>query len=176
MKGIEKIIEEAGIEGDAAEALKKAIISEYRSTAELDDLKAKNAKLMEQVQGFGGTAEEVEKLRKAVADYKAAEEKREKDAKEQKEREAFKADFDKAHEGKEFANQATRAYYFDKAYAIHKTNPDMEAKDVLAAVIGNDDAWKNPNQPVSKVGEPAKGDDLENQKKALANLFFGSKA
>lgn len=177
MEGIEEILAAAGIEGDAAAKAKASILENYRSIAELNNAKAKIEELTGQIGQLTGTAEEVEKLRKTVADYKAAEEKRVADEAEAKAKADFETSFAEAVGEHEFAGKFAHDAALEKSYAIHKANPDMATADILKAVIGDGEGvWKNPNPQVKPVPTPNSQEATDADKQAIANALFGPRA
>lgn len=177
MEGIEEILAEAGIEGDAAAKAKGKILANYRSIAELDNAKAKIEELSSQVGQLTGTAEEVEKLRKTVADYKAAEEKRAADEAEAQAKAGFEQSFNEAVGDHEFAGKFAHDAALEKSYAIHKANPDMATADILKAVIGDGEGvWKSPNAQIKPVPQPNSQESVDAQKAAIAAALFSPNA
>lgn len=184
MKDIKAILAEHDIPAEAAEAIVAEVKASYRSKAELDkkndriaDLEKANADLAEKASKVEGTSAEVEALKEQVRSYEAAEAKRTADEAEAKRRSDFKAAFDEALSGREFANSIVEESVFEKAYAHCAANAGASAKDAIEdAVKGVDNVWVNPQQdprrmPTNEQLSTSRGKDA--QTKSFLDALFG---
>lgn len=169
MKDIRTILSEAGIEGDQAEAIGKAVLENYRTIAEVEQKAAKaqslaeeNAKLAEELSKVkeldGSNAEELEQAKARIAEFEAESQAR-KQAEDEKARKlAFDEEFAKGTEGREFAGSIVRDAVAAKTRALREANPDMSFDDALKQAVGDGrGVWANPQRDPRKMPQAQQG-------------------
>lgn len=186
MKDIKAILSAFELSDDDREAIIKEVGENYRSIVEVDkkanrikELEEQNAALTEQVGNLEGDGEEVEKLREQVKTFEAAEAQRKAEAEEAAKRDQFRAVFDAAVGEREFSNDIIRDSIFDKAYARCTETTGLDAKQVIEEMTKDaEGVWKNPQQDVRKMPDPAaisnKKPSDDAVKKSFAAQLFGS--
>lgn len=170
MENIESILGKIeGLTEDQKKAVVEGVKANYRTVAEVEGKTAKlresqgkleelQAELAKAKELEGGNAEQLESFKSRIAELeKAGEEARAKSEAEAK-RSAFKAEFVKATEGKQFANQLTENAVFERMLALSEANPDMGTSAAFAqATEGIEGLWANAqrdpkNQPKGAIG------------------------
>lgn len=187
MKDIKAILAEVELDDSAKESIIKAVGENYRTVEEVEkktkriaDLEEQNQTLTDQVAAIEGDGEELEKLRRQVADYTEAEKKRKADEKEAQKRADFKAVFDASLDGKEFANEIVMQSVFEKAYEQCSAKTGLNASEVIEEITKDAEGiWKNPQQTANKLPDPAQvSTENANEKAAkrtIAQFMFPSK-
>lgn len=185
MKDIKAILSEHELDSSVSEAIIKAVNENYRTIDEMekkakriDDLTAQNKALTEQVGELQGDGEEVEKLRKQVADFQEAEEQRKATEAENEKREAFRVTFDAAVGERKFANDLVRNSVFESVYSTCSEDAGAGAKDTLEALTKDmPGVWENPQNAPHNMPNAA---DLSTQssgtdatKRSFARSLFG---
>lgn len=186
MKDIKAILAEHEIDGDAAKAIAHAVGENYRTRAETEakaerikELERQNGELADQVKALEGDGEQLEKLRKQVADYEQAEAERKAKAEEDARRDSFRALFDAAIGDREFANDLMRDTVFERAYKECQSL-GTGAKDAIEAVTKDvDGVWLNPQRDPKRMpgasDVSSKRPDGEAAKRAFAAQLFGGR-
>lgn len=165
VKNIKDIIGELGIELDEAKLgdLDKAVLENYRTVAEVENKQSRISELEQQLATANealeaaknadvSNADEVQAMRDKIAAYEKADEERKAQTEEEKARQEFEEKFGKAVGDKKFVNDIVRGAVADKAYAIAKANPDMDAAAILGGIVGDaEGVWQNPQQTVKKM-------------------------
>lgn len=165
MKNIKDIIGELEIELDEAKLgeLEKAVLENYRTVAEVENKQSRISELegqlataneaLEAAKNADVTnADEVQAMREKIAAYEAADEERKAQTEEEKSRQEFDEKFGKAVGDKQFVNDIVRGAVADKAYAIAKSNPDMDVAAILGGIVGDaEGVWQNPQQDIKKM-------------------------
>lgn len=165
VKNIKDIIEELGIELDEAKLgdLDKAVLKNYRTVAEVENKQSRISELEQQLTTANEAleaaknadvtnAEEVQAMRDKIAAYEKADDERKAQTEEEKARQEFDEKFDLAVGDKQFVNGIVRGAVADKAYAIAKSNPDMDVAAILGGIVGDaEGVWQNPQQTVKKM-------------------------
>lgn len=190
MKDIKAILAEHELSDDARASIEKAVVENYRSIEEVEkrrarisELEAQNTELSEQVKALEGDGEQLEALRKQVADFEAAETARKEAEAEKAKRDSFRSVFDAAVGEREFANQLVADTVFERVYKACQSDAGTGAKDALeAAVKDADGIWKNPQQDPKKMPNP---DDVsagrqktaqeEKDERTIADFILGRK-
>lgn len=184
MKDIRSILAEHDIDEATAKAIEKAVVENYRTKAETDAkaerikaLEEQNKALADQVGQLEGDGEQLEALRKQVADYEQAEKERKEAAEEAAKRESFRTLFDAALGDREFANDLVRETVFDRAYAECQSVGTGVDKAIEAVTRDVDGVWKNPQRDPKRMpganDVSSKKPDGEAAKKAFAASLFG---
>lgn len=184
MKDIEAILAENGIPEDKREAVAKAVRENYRTIAEvtkkaerISELETANAELASKVGELEGEGEKLDELRKQVAEYRQAEEERKAKAAEDAKRDSFRALFENALDGREFANSIVRDAVFENAYAQCQTVGTGVREAIDAAVGDSDGVWMNPQTNAKKM--PSASDvskrktDASEAKRSFAAALLG---
>lgn len=189
MKDIRAILAEHELDEAAAKAIEKAVGENYRTIAEVQqkadrikDLEKTNGELSDQVKALEGDGEQLQTLRDKVAEYEQAEADRKAKADEDAKRESFRALFDAALDGREFANELMRETVFEKAYAECQNVGKGAAEAIEAVTKDVDGVWVNPQRDPKRMPsakdvsstskeEKAKKDD----QRLMAEFFFGKK-
>lgn len=188
MKDIKAILEESGatLTDEQAKAICDAVGLNYRSKEETDkkasrikELEEANANLSKQVEETKGDSEELETLRKTVADYKEAEEKRNAEEEEQKKRDQFMTVFNAAVGEQEFANDLIMNTVFEKVYAKCSETTGADAKSILEDTVRDmDGVYKNPQHDPAKMPSPEdvskKKPSEKEAKKTFADMLFSA--
>lgn len=165
VKNIKDIIEELGIELDEAKLgdLDKAVLKNYRTVAEVENKQSRISELEQQLTTANEAleaaknadvtnADEVQAMRDKIAAYEKADDERKAQTEEEKARQEFDEKFDLAVGDKQFVNGIVRGAVADKAYAIAKSNPDMDVAAILGGIVGDaEGVWQNPQQTVKKM-------------------------
>lgn len=165
VKNIKDIIGELGIELDEAKLgdLDKAVLENYRTVAEVENKQSRISELEQQLATANEAleaaknadvtnADEVQAMRDKIAAYEKADDERKAQTEEEKARQEFKEKFGKAVGDKQFVNDIVRGAVADKAYAIAKSNPDMDVAAILGGIVGDaEGVWQNPQQTVKKM-------------------------
>ena len=188
MKDIKAILAGIDLSDEQREAIIKEVGENYRSIVEvtkktqrIDELETQNKALTEQVSNLEGDGEELENLRKQIADFEAAEEKRKADELEAEQRKSFAILFDAALGDKQFANEMTREAIFEKAFKKCNETVGYKPEDAIEELTRDTDGiWKNPQNDVNKM--PGQN-DLSNNKdhettddaKKIASFMFGKR-
>lgn len=188
MKDIKAILSAFELSDDDREAIIKEVGENYRSIVEMEkktsrikELEEQNEALTKQVGNLEGDGEEVKKLQKQVEDFEAKEAQRKADAEEAAKRDQFRAVFDAAVGEKEFANDIIRDSIFDRAYAKCTETTGLDAKQVIEEMTKDaDGVWKNPQQEVAKMPDPAALSSNNDKKKkedegTITDFLFGRK-
>lgn len=161
MQNIEEILAAAGIDGEVAAGIAKSVGENYRTIAEVEQ-KAKKvdslaAKLKETEDALtaakeAAASEDVEGLKKKLAEYEeAAKAKAAKEAEDAK-RAAFSDTFEKALGERKFANKLVADTVKEKAYQTASANPDMKIGDIVDGIVGDGAGiWENPQQAPHKM-------------------------
>lgn len=186
MKDIEAILSGFQLSDEDRDTIIKEVGENYRSIVEvtkksqrIEELESQNKALTEQVGNLEGDGEELEKLRKQVSDYEAAEEKRKADETEATKREQFRVVFDAALDGKEFANEMIRETVFSKAYKECGNNAAINAKDAIEQLTKDmDGIWKNPHRDVNRMPSQdelsqEKDHDVKSAEREILNFMAG---
>lgn len=188
MKDIKAILEKITLDDEAREEIIRAVNENYRTKEEVEkkarritELEEQNQALTEQVGNLEGDGEELEKLRKQVQEFNAAEEQRKADEIENTKRASFRTVFDAAIGEKEFANDIIRDSVFEKAYSKCNEQAGLDAKDVIDQITKDTDGiWKNPQHDVKKMpgqeqisSKKNTGEDAA--KREIANFLFPKK-
>ena len=188
MKDIKAILEGFTLTDEDRESIIREVGENYRSIVEMtkkaqriEELEQQNRALTEQVGKLEGDSEEVASLRKQIDDFQRAEEKRKSDELEAAKRDSFRALFDSAIDGKEFANDMIRESIFEKAYqeCASETGYDV-GKAIEKLTKDTDGIWKNPQRDVSKM--PSQNDissnkdhEAESDVRKIASFMFGKR-
>lgn len=192
MRNIEQIL--SGIEGitdEQAKAIKEGVAENYRSKAEVDskakrisDLEGEIETYKESIAKLEGGNDEVEALRKQVADYEAAESKRKEEEDEAKRASDFSKAFDdavaarKEGTGTAFANGFVRESIMAKVRAKCEGDVTTSIGDAIEAVTKDvDGVWANPHKPdpakmPTDIGA-SKDVKLEAAKKSIRHFMAG---
>lgn len=186
MKDIKAILAGFELSDDDRNSIIAEVGENYRSIVEVEkksnrikELEEQNQTLTEQVGNLEGDGEELEKLRQQIQDFQDAEEARKAEAEEQEKRGQFKTVFDAAVGEREFANDVIREAIFDKAYVKCSATTGLDAKKVIEDMTKDADGiWKNPQQEVKKMPNPADVSNAKNTnedaaKKDIAKFLFG---
>lgn len=184
MKDIKAILAEHDLDDATAKAIEKAVGENYRTIAEaqqkadrIRELEKANGDLSEQVKALEGDGEQLQTLRDKVAEYEQAEADRKAKAEEAERRDSFRALFDAALDGREFANDLMRDTVFEKAYQQCQS-VGTGAKDAIEVVTRDvDGVWRNPQQDPKKMPGAndisSKRPDGDAEMKAFAAKLFG---
>lgn len=169
MQTIDEILASAGIEGDAAEAVKKGVQENYRTIAEVQEKAAKIQQLKDEAQKAadefaklkeldGTNAEEFEKAKARIAELEASVNERAKQDEESAKAKQFAEKFAEATKGKEFAGDLVRDAVASKARALTDANPDMTIEDAIDRVVGDGrGVWANPQRDPHKMPQSQQG-------------------
>lgn len=187
MKNVVEILTEQGIELDEAKAkaVDEAVRQNYKTIAEFDQKMAKFAEAQnriaelegviaerdEAIQNMSGTDEELEAYKQQVADYQKADAERKAKAEEDAKREAFRAMFDEALDGREFANSIMAEAIFDRAYNGVANADTAACKAYIESLTANlDGVWTNPQKDPKKMPVPT-GNDEPGEKPKMKRFF-----
>lgn len=186
VKDIRAILAEHELDEATAKAIEKAVGENYRTIAEVQqkadrikELEKANGELADQVKALEGDGEQLQQLRDKVAEYEKAEADRKAKADEDAKRDNFRALFDAALDGREFANELMRETVFEKAYAECQNVGKGAAEAIEAVTKDVDGVWVNPQRDPKRM--PSAGDisnkkpDGEDAKRAFAAQLFGGK-
>lgn len=186
MKDIKAILSEHELDSSVSESIIKAVNENYRTIDEMekkakriDDLTAQNKALTEQVGELQGDGEEVEKLRKQVADFQEAENQRKATEAENEKREAFRVTFDAAVGERKFANDLVRSSVFESVYKTCSEDAGAGAKDTLEALTKDmPGVWENPqtsphNMPNGGDLSQGKQESVDTARKTIRDFMAG---
>ena len=186
MKDIKAILAGITLTDEQREEIIREVGENYRSIVEvtkkaqrIEELEGQNKALTEQVNNLEGDGEELENLRKQIADFEAAEEKRKTDELNAAKRKDFEVLFNAALDGKEFANNIIRDTVFEKAFTKCNETVGYKPEDAIEELTKDTDGiWKNPQRDVNKM--PGQGEISSNQdhevkdaKQAIKDFMFG---
>ena len=188
MENIEKILSDAGIDGDKATEIKAKVEENYRTVAEVNQ-KAEKIKelqdnldqLSEKVKGAEGSDATVKALQKQIADFQSAQEKAKTDADAAAARKDFEAKFDEALTGigkkrSDLINPVTERGIVNEAWKMFSANPEIDVTSVVKTVTAGDNIFKTdqkaPHNIPTADGSKETGD---NPMAAVVAEMFGSK-
>lgn len=187
MENIEKILSDAGIEGDKATEIKAKVEENYRTVAEVNqkadkikELQTQLDQLGEKVKGAEGSEETVKSLQKQLADFKAAQEKAQTEAEEKAARKEFEAKFDDALNGmgkkrSDLLNQITERGVFDEAWKMVSANPELDVSSVVKTVTAGDNIFKTDQRAPHNIPTGDSKDTGDNPMAAVVAKMFGPK-
>lgn len=188
MKDIKAILEEHGqsLDSEAAGAILRDVQENYRTVAEVEkkaarisELEARQKELTEQVGALEGQGDEVQALKKRVADYEQAEKERVAEAREATRRAEFERAFEGAVGSREFANDLVRDSVMARAMDACSKDSTLGVKEAVEAATKDvPGVWRNPQKDPAKMPDPKdvssrKGNTEEDAKRDLARSLFG---
>ncbi|MEG0998870.1 MAG: hypothetical protein RSF13_07575 [Clostridiales bacterium] len=171
MENIYEIMAKAGVEipDDKKAEIDKAVLSNYKTVAEVGnitaklntaktDLEAANGKVTElgnKIKGLEGTSGEMETLKNKVSQYEAAEQARLDAEKETQNNSALLATFEEATKEKTFVNDFTKNAIFEscKSELAKNENKGKGINDIFIALTTDKEGiFANPNPGVDIPG------------------------
>lgn len=173
MTDIKAILQEAGVEGEQADGIAKAVLENYRTIAEVEQKAAKiqsltdeNAQLTQQLESVkeldGTNAQALEDAKARIAEYEQQAEARKKAEDEKQRAAAFDEEFAKGTEGKAFAGPIVRDAVKSKTRALRDANPDMSFEDALKQAVGDGQGvWANPQRDPHKMPQAQQGGGVD---------------
>lgn len=186
MRDIKAILSGFTLDDDTREAIIREVGENYRSVVEvtkkaqrIEELEQQNEALTEQVNNLEGDGEELEKLRKQISDFEAAEEKRKADETEAAKRDSFRKAFDNAVGDRSFTNDVIREAIFEKAYKECGDDVAAGVNEALERLTKDTDGiWTNPQRDAKRM--PSQHEISGNQdhevkdaKKTISDFMFG---
>lgn len=189
MKDIKAIIEEHASE--LSEETKAAILKDVRSnyktvaeyekkTARITELEEQAAAVSEKASKLEGDTKELEELRAQLKSRDEAEAARKAEEAAAAKREQFKAAFDQALAGREFANSIVAETVFARAYEACTAEAGKSAESAIDELVKDmDGVWVNPQRdpkmmPTLQQVSSAKASGEESVKKTFASMLFGA--
>lgn len=177
MKNIEDILKDAGVEGEQAQSIAKAVGENYRTIAEVEQKTKKLAdtqaaldnanKALEEAQKAAEAAD-VDGLKAKLAEYEQAAQKRAEEDAENQSRAKFDEEFANGLNGRKFANSVVKDAVTAKAYQLRKGNADMPIEDIIKLAAPDETGiWENPQQAPHKM--PA-GDSAAQSMPSITSL------
>ena len=188
MENIEKILSDAGIEGDKATEIKAKVEENYRTVAEVSqkaekikELQTQIDQLGEKVKGAEGSDETMKAMQKQIADYQAADAKAKADSEATAARKDFEAKFDEALKGigrkrSDLINPVTERGIVDEAWKMFSANPDIDVTSVVKTVTSGDNIFKTDQRAPHNIptGDGSK-ETGDNPMAAVVAKLFDSK-
>lgn len=159
MQNIEDILKSAGIEGEQAEGIAKAVKENYKTVAEVEQKTKKLTDMQTALDSANKALEEVkanaedsEALKAKLAEYEQAAKKREEEDAAAKSKAAFDTEFTEGLSGKKFANSVVADAIKAKAYQLRQANADMPIADIIKLAAPDESGiWENPQQTPHKM-------------------------
>lgn len=161
MQNIEDILKSAGIEGETADTIAKAVKDNYKTVAEMEQKTKKltdtqtaldNAtKALEEAQKAADAAD-VDGLKAKLAEYEQAAKKRSEEEQAAKSKADFNEEFTKGLGDKKFSNSVVKDAVAAKAYQLRQANADMSIADIIKLAAPDEPGiWANPQQDPKKM-------------------------
>ena len=187
MDNIEKIIEGIELTDEQKKQITDGVAKNYRTIVENE---AKSEKLKEatekatalekqladvgeKVAELDGKDAKVSELEKQLADYEAEKVKAAEEAKASEAAKAFEAEFDKAHDGREFTSDFVRKSLMNEAMAAHAANPLKGISEIVNEIAKDTDGiYKNPQTPPPANLPNPNGGDAAAEGKPKMKTFF----
>lgn len=187
MKDIKAIIEEhaSDLSEEAKAAILKDVRANYKTVAEyakkvdrISELEEQAAEVSEKASRLEGDSRELEELRAQLKAREDAEAARKAEEAAAAKREQFKAAFDEALAGREFANPIVAETVFARAYDACSAEAGKSAGSAIDELVKDmDGVWVNPQRdpkmmPTLEQVSSAKASGEDNAKKTFASMLF----
>ena len=181
MRGIQQIVADMGLQltEEQVKDLDSKVRENYVTRNEHDEKLRKLASLTEQVgeltakvNDSAEASDKVAALQRQVAEYQEAEARREQEEADRRAREGFEVSFSEAVGERRFANEMTRQHVLDKAYEMHRANPDMAVASIVDEAASGDGVWASPQADPKNMPSP-QAKDSQAEMGAFAAALFG---